>query len=41
MILMLSRTSWGRSRTYITNVADAGDKNVPVGSMPSPRNPAI
>ena len=41
MILMLSPTSWGRSRTYITNVADAGDKNVPVDSIPSPRNPPI
>ena len=35
MILMLSPTSWGRSRTSITDVADAGDINVSVGNIPS------
>ena len=35
---MPSRTSWWWSRTYTTDDADAGDENVPVGSILSPRN---
>ena len=41
MILMLSPTSWWWSRTYTTDDAVAGDKNVPVGSIPSPKNHSI
>ena len=38
---MSSRTSWWWSRTYTTDDADAGDENVSVGSIPSPRNHPI
>ena len=38
---MPSRTSWWWSRTSTTDDADAGDENVPVGSILSPRNHPI
>ena len=34
---MPSRTLWWWSRTSTTDDADAGDDNVPVGSIPGPR----
>ena len=37
MILMLSLTSWGKSQTSIFDEVD--DINVPICSIPSPRNP--
>ena len=38
---MPRQTYWWWSRTSTTDDADAGDKNVPVGSIPSPRNHPI
>ena len=35
---MPSRTSWWWSQTPTTDVADTADENVPVGSIPGPRN---
>ena len=35
---MPSGTSWWWSRTYTTDDANASDENVPVGSIPSPRD---
>ena len=41
MILMLSPTSWGWSRTSTFDVADASDENVPVAFIPDPMDPLI
>ena len=41
IIIMPSPTSWWRSRTSTTDDADAGDENVPIGSIPGPRNHPI
>ena len=38
---MPSRTSWWWSWTSMTNVADTADKNVPVATIPDPRNHPI
>ena len=38
---MSSPISWGWSRTYTTDDADAGDENVPVGSILGPRDHPI
>ena len=38
---MPSRTSGWWSRTSTTDDADAGDENVPVGTIPCPRKPPI
>ena len=41
MILMSSRTSWRRSQTSMSDDADAGDENVPKGTILYPRKPPI